>query len=333
MRHSLLRGLSRVLAFSLAAAAGSGLAASAAQAQPSYPARPIRMLVGFPAGGGVDIVARLMADEMQKSLGQPITVDNRAGAAANIATEAAARSAADGYTLLMGNTGSLAINPALYPKLAFDVQKDFVPVAWVSTSPLLVLVHAEQPIATLGELVERARQQPGQLAYGTGGTGSVSHLAMELLKAQTGANLLHVPYRGGSPAVTDLLGNQLQVVVEGVPIAMPFLKAGKLRALAVTSAQRLPALPDVPTGAQAGFAQFNAIAWYGIVAPAGTPAPIVRRLNEAANEALNSPALREKLAQQGSEPAGGTPEAFGDFLRQETQRWAGAVKVSGAKVE
>ncbi len=298
-----------------------------------YPERPIRMLVGFPPGGGVDIAARLMAVEMQKTLGQPITVENRSGAAGNIATDAAAKAAPDGYMLLMGNTGSLSINPALYPKLAFDVQRDLAPVGLVSTSPLVVLVHPSQPAKTLAELIAQGKKDKGRISYGTGGAGSISHLAFELLKAQTGADMVHVPYRGGAPAITDLLAGQLQVVVEGVPIAAPFLSSQKLRALAVTSPKRSPALPEVPTAAEAGFPDFTATAWYGIAVPAGTPAPIVAKLNAAINTALRDPGLREKLAQQGSEPAGGTPAQFGDFLHKELARWANAVKVSGAKID
>ena len=298
-----------------------------------YPAKPIRMLVGFPPGGGVDIVARLMAAEMQKTLGQAVTVENRAGAAGNIATDTAAKAPPDGYTILMGNTGSLAINPALYSKLSFSVLKDLAPVALVSTSPLVVLVGPSQPAKTLGELITTAKQQKGRLSYGTGGSGSISHLAMELLKAQTGADLVHIPYRGGSPAITDLLGSQLQVVVEGVPISAPFVTSGKLRALAITSATRSSALPDVPTGAEAGFPELNATAWYGVMVPASTPASVVAKLNNSVNEALKNQVIRDKLAQQGSEAAGGTPAAFSEYLKKETMRWASAVKTSGAKVE
>lgn len=319
--------VARALLISVAA-----LSAFSAHSQ-EYPTKPIRMLVGFPPGGGVDIVARMMAAEMQKTLGQSITVENRAGAAGNIATEAAARAAPDGYTILMGNTGSLAINPALYSKLSFSVPKDLAPVALVSTSPLVVLVSPSQQAKTLDELITTAKQQKGQLSYGTGGSGSISHLAMELLKAQTGADLVHIPYRGGSPAITDLLAGQLQVVVEGVPIAAPFLKTGKLRALAVTSLTRSSVLPDVQTGAEAGFPALNATAWYGVMAPAGTPASILVRLNTSVNEALKNQAVRDKLAQQGSDTAGGTPAAFGDYLKKETTRWLTAVKTSGAKVE
>ena len=318
--------VARALLLSIAA-----LAAGSAYSQ-DYPIKPIRMIVGFPPGGGVDIVARMMAAEMQKTLGQTITVDNRAGAAGNIATEVAAKAAPDGYTILMGNTGSLSINPALYA-LNFNVLKDLAPVALVSTSPLVLLVNASQQAMTLEELITTAKKQKGRFSYGTGGAGSISHLAVELLKAQTGAELVHIPYRGGSPAVTDLLGEQLQVVVDGVPLAAPFVKAGKLRALAVTSLKRSPVLPDVPTGAEAGFPEFNATAWYGLMAPAGTPAPILAKLNAAVNTAINNPSMRDKLLLQGMDTAGGTPAAFGEHLKKETARWTAAVKASGAKVE
>jgi len=309
------------------------LLAGAALAQQDWPTRPVRLLVGFPPGGGVDIAARLLAAELQKSLGQAITVENRSGAAGNIATEVAAKAAPDGYTLLMGNTGSLSINPALYPKLSFDVAHDLVPVGLMSKSPLLVLVHPSQPARNLQELVAEARRSKGTVDYGTGGAGSISHLAFALLASEAGAEMVHVPYRGGSPAVTDLVAGQLRVVIEGVPIAMPFLKANRLRALAITSEHRSPALPDVPTAAESGFPGFTTTAWYGVMAPAGTPAPIVARLNTAINTALRDPALREKLAQQGSEPAGGTPEQFAALLKDELARWSKAVKVSGAKID
>ncbi len=329
MAASFLSRLARRLPLALAALACAGTAL----AQADYPNRPIRMLVGFPPGGGVDISARLIAAELQKSLGQAVTVENRSGAAGNIATEATARAAADGYTLLMGNTGSLSINPALYGKLPFDVLHDLAPVALVSNSPLLVLVHPSQPAKNLKELVAAAKQGKGKVDYGTGGAGSISHLSFALLASEAGADMVHVPYRGGSPAVTDLVAGQLQVVIEGVPIAMPFLKGGRLKALAITSDKRSPLLPDVPTAAESGYPGFTTTAWYGVMVPAGTPAPIVAKLNAAINTALRDPALREKFAQQGSDVAGGTPEQFGGFLKQELTRWAKAVKVSGARIE
>jgi tripartite-type tricarboxylate transporter receptor subunit TctC len=314
----------------LVAVALCGGAAAAAQ---DYPNRPIRMLVGFPPGGGVDITARLMAAGMTKVLGQSIVVENRSGAAGNIATEYVAKAPPDGYTILMGNTGSLAINPALYPNIGYDTLRDFAPVALVSTAPLALVVHPAVPARNLKEFIDMARREPGKVSFGTGGAGSIAHLTMELLMMQTGVSMLHVPYRGGTPAITDLVAGQLQMVVEGVPLVSPLVLAGKLRALAVTSAQRSPVLPDVPTAVEAGYPDFVVTAWYGIVAPKGTPDAVVQRLNAAANQALADPDLRAKLAQQGSDAAGGTPSAFGDHLRRELTRWGQAVTTSGAKVQ
>jgi tripartite-type tricarboxylate transporter receptor subunit TctC len=298
-----------------------------------YPDRPIRMIVGFPPGGGVDMVARLMASGMTKVLNQSIVVENRSGAAGSIATEYVAKAPADGYTILMGNTGSLAINPSLYPNSAYDTLRDFRPVALVSTSPLALVVHPGVPAHSLKDFIDMARREPGKVNFGTGGSGSIAHLTMELLMLQTGTRMLHVPYRGGTPAITDLVAGQLQMVVEGVPLVSPLVRAGKLRALAVTSSKRSQVLPDVPTAAESGFPDFVVTAWYGIVVPEGTPDAVVQRLNAAANQALADPDLRAKLAQQGSDAAGGAPADFGKFLEQEVGRWGDAVRKSGAKVQ
>jgi tripartite-type tricarboxylate transporter receptor subunit TctC len=313
--------------------AATALCCGAVATAQGYPDRPIRMIVGFPPGGGVDITARLLAAGMTKVLGQSIVVENRSGAAGNIATEFVAKAPPDGYTILMGNTGSLAINPSLYPNAAYDTLRDFAPVALVSTAPLALVVHPSVPAQTLKEFIDMARREPGKVSFGTGGSGSIAHLTMELLMMQTGVNMLHVPYRGGTPAISDLVAGQLQMVVEGVPLVSPLVLAGKLRALAVTSARRSPVLPDVPTAVEAGYPDFVVTAWYGIVAPKGTPDTVVQRLNAAANQALADPDLRAKLAQQGSDPAGGTPSAFADHLRRELARWGQAVKTSGAKVQ
>lgn len=311
----------------------AALAIGAPAVAQDYPAKPIRLVVGFPPGGGVDIAARLIGAEMQKTLGQPIVIENRPGAGGGIGAESVAKANADGYTLLMGNTGSLTINPSLYPKLGYDTQRDFAAVGLVSTSPLVVAVNPSLPANSLSELLALAKKRPGETSFGTGGNGSIAHLTVELLKAQTGADLSHVPYKGGTPAVTDVVAGQLQMVVEGVPLVAPFVQQKKLRALVVTSAKRSPALPDVPTVIESGFPDLVITAWYGIVAPAGTSPAIVARLNQSIAVALGSPGLREKLNQQGSEAAGGTPGQFSDFLRQELARWAKAVKVSGAKIE
>jgi tripartite-type tricarboxylate transporter receptor subunit TctC len=316
--------------FALALAAFAFTGAAAAQ---DYPTKPIRIVVGFPPGGGVDIVARQIGAEMQKTLGQPIVIENRPGAGGSIGAEFVAKSAADGYTLLMGNTGSLTINPSLYPKLGYDTQRDFAPVGLISTSPLVVAVNPSLPAKSLGEFLALAKKRPGETNFGTGGNGSIAHLTVELLKARTNVDMTHVPYKGGTPAVTDVVAGQLQMVVEGVPLVAPFVQQKKLRALVVTSAKRSPALPDVPTVVEAGFPDLVSTAWYGIVAPAGTPPAIVARLNQSIGTALGNPGFRENLNRQGSEAAGGTPGQFGDFLKQELARWSKAVKVSGAKIE
>ncbi len=317
----------RRFALGLAACA---IAASAAAADP-YPARPIKLLVGFPPGGGVDIVARLIGAELQKSLGQPVLIDNRAGAGGGLAAEALAKSPPDGHTLLMGNTGSLVINPALYTRIKYDPKRDFAPIGLVATSPLALVVHTGVPAETVGDLVKRSLNS--DIYYGTGGNGSISHLATELLKMRSGARMTHVPYKGGSPAVVDLLAQQVQLVVDGVPLVAPHVKGGKLRALAVTSATRSPLLPEVPTLVEAGYPDLVLTAWYGVVAPAGTPPEVIAALNKALNAITSDPAVRDQLRAQGSEAVGGTPAQFADFLSRELDRWSGAVKASGAKVD
>jgi tripartite-type tricarboxylate transporter receptor subunit TctC len=311
----------------------AAVACSAVAAAQGYPTKPVRIIVGFPPGGGVDIVTRLIGSELQKALGQPVVVENRPGVAGSLGAELVAKSAADGYTLLMGNTGSLAINPALYNKIAYDTQRDFAPVALVATSPLVVLVHPSVPATSLGEFVALAKQRPGTINFGSGGSGGITHLTAELLKMQAGLDMVHVPYKGSAPAITDLVGGQLQMMVEGIPLAAPYVQSSKLRALAVTSAKRSSSLSDVPTVAEAGFPELVVTAWYGLVVPASTPAAVVARLNETVNAVLAESAFKDKLLQNGADAAGGTPAQFGDLLRRELALWAKAVKASGAKVE
>ncbi len=311
----------------------AGVAFAATAAAQSYPTRPVKLVVGFPPGGGVDIVARLIGVELQKSLGQPVVIENRAGAGGSVAADIVAKSPADGYTLLMGNTGSLTINPALYAKVGYDTRRDFAPVALVSTSPLALVVHPELPARSLNELLGLAKKRPDAISYGTGGNGSISHLTVELLKSQTGAAMAHIPYKGGTPAIVDLMAGQVQMVVEGVPLVAPFVNQKKMRALAVTSQARSPALPDVPTMAEAGYPELVITAWYGIVAPAGTPAETLARLNKAVNEAVSSAGFRDSLGKQGGDAVGGTPAQFGDLLQKELARWATAVRISGAKAD
>lgn len=318
-------------------AAGASLALvavpRAAWAQADYPNKPIRMLVGFPAGGGVDIAARMVAVELQKILNQSIVVENRPGAGGGLAAEATAKAAPDGYTLLMGNTGSLAINPSIYAKPTYDTLRDFTPVGLVSLLPMVLVSHPSFEAKNLRELIALAKARPGTVNYGTGGQGSIAHLTMELLQAQTGIKLTHVPYKGGTPAIADLLGNQVNLVVEGLNVVAPHVKQGKLRALAVAATRRSAVLPDAPSGAESGHAGFVATAWYGVVAPKGTPQPIVDKLNAAINTLLKYPNVQESLTQQGADAGGGPPAQFGDHLQRETALWAQAVKASGAKVE
>lgn len=306
--------------------------AGAAAAQ-TYPSKAIRLVVGFPPGGGVDIVARLIGVELQKTLGQAVIVENRAGAGGSLAADLVAKSPGDGYTLLMGNTGSLTINPSLYAKVGYNTLHDFAPVALVSTSPLVMVANPSLPATSLADVLALAKKRADAMTFGTGGNGSIAHLTVELLKARTGVAMTHIPYKGGSPAIVDLLSDQIQVVVEGVPLVAPFVNQKKLKAVVITSSTRSPVLPDVPTVIEAGFPDLVITAWYGIVAPASTPPEIVAQLNKAINAAVAQQAFRAKLTAQGGDPAGGTPAQFGDLLKKEMTRWALAVKASGAKVE
>ena len=315
-----------------AVAALLALAPVALHAQ-AYPAKPVRLVVGFPAGGGVDVIARQLAQELARPLGQSVVVDNRPGAAGNIAAELTAKSPPDGHTLMIGNVGTLTINPSLYHKLPFDSLRDFAPVSLVATVMLVVVVHPSLPVKNLRELVTLARGRPGQLNFGSAGSGGITHLAAELLKAQNGIALVHVPYKGSAPAFTDLVGGHLQVMIDSIPVPLPLVQAKRLRALAVTATRRSPALPEVPTTAEAGLPQFVASGWQGIVAPAGTPAAIVARLNGDIGRVLNQPEFRDKLILQGSDPAPGTPEQFGAFIRSELAKWAEVVRASGAKLD
>lgn len=323
------RGLLRH-AISLAMACAAGAPAFAAQA---FPDRPIRLVVGFPPGGGVDIAARLLASELGKHLKQNIVVENRTGAAGAIGAELVARAEPDGYTLLLGNTGSITINPALYPKLPYDSRKDFTPVGLVSQSPLLILVNPASSIKTVADFQAKAKARPNTVTFGSGGTGSIGHLTGEMFADRVGAELLHVPYRGGSPAVTDLMGGQVDMVVEGVPIAAPLLQGKRLAALFVTAGQRLPGLPDVPTAAEAGLPDFEIDAWYGVLAPAGTPADIVRRLNDAINASLQSPEIQAKFAEQGAQVVSGPPERFAELIDAELHRWKSVADGAGIRAQ
>jgi tripartite-type tricarboxylate transporter receptor subunit TctC len=323
-RRELLGGLAGVVL------AGAGTA----QAQANWPNRPIRLVVPFTPGGSTDILARSIGLELTKAWGQPVVIDNVPGAGGSLGADRVAKAPADGYTLLMGHIGTLAVTPSIYPSLPYDPIKSFAPVAWVARVPNVLAVHPSVPAKTLAELLALARAQPGRLNYGSGGNGSAAHIAMEYLKLRSHTFMVHVPYRGTAPAVNDLIAGQIQLIFTGAPAVMPFVKSGRLRALAVSSPKRLPSLPDLPTVAEAGgkdLAGFEADQWYGVVAPAGTPAAIVAKLNAQINASLNAPELKARLEAEGAQATPTTPEAFGKLIATEIERWRPVVKAGNVR--
>lgn len=301
-----------------------------AQAQsPIYPSKPIRLVVPFTPGGSSDILARAIGQKLSEAWGQSVLIDNVPGAGGSIGADKVAKATPDGYTLLMGHIGTLAVNPSIYPNLSYDPVKSFAPVAWVARVPNVLVVNPGVPARNVKELVALARSQPGRLNYGSGGNGSAAHIATEYLKLKSQTFMVHVPYRGTSPAVTDLIAGQIQLMFTGGPAVMSFVKSGQLRAVAVSSSQRLSSLPDLPTVAESGlpeFAGFEADQWYGVVAPAGTPVAIVNKLNAQINLSLNSPELKARLQAEGAEAMPTTPEAFGNLIAREIERWRPVVK-------
>jgi tripartite-type tricarboxylate transporter receptor subunit TctC len=314
----------------------SSLTASLSTAQTAaqnYPQKPIRMIVPFTPGGSTDILARSIGQELSKAWGQSVIIENIAGAGGSIGADKAAKSPADGYILLMGHIGTLAVNPSLYPKLPYNPVKDFAPVAWVARVPNVLVVNPNVPAKSVQELVALAKSKPGQLSYGSGGNGSAANLATEYFKMQTETAILHIPYRGTAPAVTDLMGGQIQMLFTGAPAVMGQVKNGQLRALAVSSPKRLDALPDLPTVAEAGYKNFEADQWYGVVAPAGTPRDIVLKLNQQINVALNSAELKKRLTTEGAVATPETPEAFGKLIAQEIERWRPVITSGRVKAD
>jgi tripartite-type tricarboxylate transporter receptor subunit TctC len=327
-----MKTLTRRLAALAAALGGALIASPAALAAKPYPERPVTLVVGYAAGGATDIVARLMAKSLSETLGQTFVVENKTGANSNIGAEIVSRAAPDGYTLYMGSIAN-TINRTLYSQLNYDFIKDFKPVGLVATIPNILVVNPKVPVKTVQEYIAYAKQHPGKLTCASSGSGSSIHLSCELFKMETGTDILHVPYRGSGPAVADLLGGQVDSMFDNLPSSLPHVQAGKLRAIGVTSPQRLPSTPDVPTLAESGLPGFDVESWFGLVAPAGTPAPVIARLNEALNQALASPALQASYQQSGfyAPATPNTPETFAKKIDSEIGKWGAVVKRADIK--
>jgi len=298
-----------------------------------YPSKPIRMIVGFAAGGGTDTTARAIAQKMSAAMREQVVVDNRPGAAGNVATELVVRGPADGYTILMGTIAALAINPTLYGNLAFDPIKDLAPVSQAVNSSNILVVHPSVQAKSVQELIALAKAKPGTLNYGSSGIGGTGHLAGVLFDELAGTKMTHVPYKGGGPAMIELVGGQVQLVFATPPTAVPQIKSGKIRGLAVTTLKRSSVMPDLPTISESGLKGYDANNWYGVVVPVKTPKPIVTRLNTEIVKALNAPDLKELFFTQGLDPAPSTPEQFGAYIKSELGRWAKVIKASGAKAD
>ena len=317
--------------FLTAAIMASSLIASSALA--AYPDKPIRVVIGFPAGGPLDQHARLLTDRLQAVLGQPIIIDYKSGAGGTVGAQDVMKAPADGYTLMLANTGVMVINPALYTKLPYNTLKDFTPIARTAMQPLALLVNPKMPASTLKEFIAYAKSKPGQVNYGSAGNGGISHLVPEMFKSAAGLFMVHIPYRGSAPAFTDLMAGQVQFMAESIPQAANYHKQGKVRALAVTSKERNPALPDIPTVIESGIKGFEVVGFYGFLAPAGLPKDITAKLSDAFKQVMTSPDIRNRMVTQGADPAFLGSDEFAQFLVSETPRWAQAVKASGAKLD
>ena len=319
---------------------GGSLGFGEVQAQTTWPTRPVRIVVPFAAGGTTDLLARAIAPELSKAFGQQFIVDNRSGAGGNVGADIVAKSAPDGYTLVMGTVGTHGINTSLYDKMPFDPVKDFAPITLVAGVPNVMVINAEKAranhINTVADFIAYAKRNPGRVSMASSGNGTSIHLAGELFKSMTGIFMIHIPYRGSGPALLDLVGGNVDVMFDNLPSSLPQIKGGKLKALAVTSGQRSAALPDVPTVEQAGgpaLKGFEASSWFGLLAPAGTPPDVVNRIQQEVTKSLNTPAVKEKLLAQGAVPGGNTPQEFAKMIGMEIAKWAKVVKASGAKVD
>ncbi|SCK34315.1 Tripartite-type tricarboxylate transporter, receptor component TctC [Variovorax sp. HW608] len=332
--------LRRRTALNLAALAAFTLVAGSAAAEAAWPTKPVRIVVPFAPGGTTDILARAVAPELSKAFGQPFIVDNRAGAGGNVGAEIVARSPNDGYTLLMGTVGTHGINRALYPKLPYDPIKDFAPITLVAAVPNVMEMNVDKAkalgINSVADFVKYAKANPGKLNMASSGSGTSIHLAGELFKSMTGSYMTHIPYRGSGPALMDMVAGNADVMFDNLPSSMQQIKGGKLKALAVTSAKRSPALPDVPTVEEVGgplLKGYEASSWFGLLAPAGTSPDIINRIQQEVAKSLSTPAIKEKMEAQGAIPSGNTPAEFAKFIASEHEKWAKVVKASGAKVD
>ena len=299
----------------------------------TYPDKPVRMVVPYVAGGNLDVIARLFAKALADELGQPFVVDNRPGANGNTGTEQVVRSAPDGYTIAMVAAGTMTINPALYKTMPFDPEKDLAPISLVASGPMVLEVNPALPVKTFPELIAYAKANPGKLNFGSGGNGTLSHLSVEMLKARTGANIVHIPYKGTALAVNDLVAGHIQGMFDTLSTAAPHIKEGTLRGIAVTSVKRSDVLPALPTIAEAGVAGYSADAWSGLVAPVGTPGPVIARIQSAVAKIAGNEDIRKRLASVGSEAVGSTAEQFEAVIKNDKVKWAEVIKISGARIE
>jgi tripartite-type tricarboxylate transporter receptor subunit TctC len=322
--------MTRLLAASLISLVACLPAASHAQA---FPSKPIRFVVPYPAGGPLDTIARLLGAKVAESTRQPVVVDNKPGAGGNIGADLVAKSPADGYTILMGAVATHAINPTLYKAIPYDPIKDFAPVTQVASTPNVLVVNPSVPASNVREFIAHAKANPGKLSFGSGSIGSAGHLAGELFKATAGVDMVHVPYKGAAPAMQDLVGGQIQLMFDNLASALGQVKAGKVRALAVTTARKTPLAPDLPTIAESGLAGFDISTWFGVFAPAGTPKEALDRLHAEFTRALAAPDVREKMLALGAEPVGNRPEEFAAYIKSEADKYAKVIKASGAKVD
>ena len=301
-------------------------------AQP-YPNRPIRFIIPFPPGGGLDHTARTIQAKLSEALGQPVVIENKAGAAGIVGAEFAKNQPADGYTIFLGNTGTMGLYPAVYAKLPYDPLKDFAPVGQLISNTLVAVINAQVPANTLGEFIAWAKANPGRVSYASGGSGAITHLAGEMLKTQAGIDMLHVPYKGSAPAVTDLIGGQVHLLIDVAAVSQPHVKSGKLKALAVTSSKRNPGFPELPTFDEAGLKGYQATGWQGLLVPAGTPPEVIARLADALQKTMADPGVREKFLVVGSEATPSGPEAFAAFIRADIDKWTRIARAANIKVE